>query len=211
MSPDLDHSGYRTGRLLRGGAAAVGTPGAGAVRGPAARQLRTDKARAPAGQLPKAAALWAGIVALCFLAGLGGWAATTPRAGVAMAPAVTVANGTIPGGDELLLDVRVAPRDVAEVRVGLVAQVRLRSNESRNVPPLEGTVREVSADRKEDPTNHQTYYLARVAIVPAVLPAGVVLSAGTPADVDILTSGRPLLDRLLRSLTDTLRRGLRES
>ena len=66
-------------------------------------------------------------------------------------------------------------------------------------------------DRLEDPATRQPYYLARVAVDRAALPAGVVLSAGTPADVMIVTGERALLDYLTRPITDTLRRGLRES
>lgn len=119
--------------------------------------------------------------------------------------------GIVPSDAELLLDARVAPMDIDEVRAGLSAQVHLLAYKSRNMPRIEGTVREVSADRLEDPTNHQPYYLARVAVAPEALPAGVVLAAGMPADVAIVTSERTLLDYLLRPLTDTLRRGLRES
>ena len=43
------------------------------------------------------------------------------------------------------------------------------------------------------------------------LPTGIVLSAGMPADVAIVTAERTMLDYLLRPITDTLRRGLRES
>ena len=105
----------------------------------------------------------------------------------------------------------MAPIDIDEVHAGLVAQVHLLAYQSRNLPRIEGTVREVSADRLEDPTTHQPYYLARVAVAPDALPAGVVLSAGMPADVAIVTAERTLLDYLLRPITDTLRRGLRES
>ena len=37
------------------------------------------------------------------------------------------------------------------------------------------------------------------------------MTAGMPADVMIVTGERTLLDYLLRPITDTLRRGLRES
>lgn len=151
-----------------------------------------------------------GAVALCLLAGLAGWVATAPRADVAMAPAVIVPDGNIASGAELLLDARVAPVDIDQVRAGLSAQVHLPAYKSRYMPRIEGTVREVSADPQEDPTNHQPYYLARVAIAPETLPAGIVLSVGMPADVTIVTSERTLLAQLIRPLTETLRRGLRE-
>ena len=131
-------------------------------------------------------------------------------------PGGVIAAGTplldiVPAGAELLLEARVAPNDIDEVHVGLVAQVHLLAYRSQNLPRIEGTVRQVSADRLEDATTHQPYYLARVAVGTDALPAGIVLSAGMPADVAIVTAERTMLDYLLRPITDTLRRGLRES
>ncbi len=72
-------------------------------------------------------------------------------------------------------------------------------------------MREVSADRLEDPHTRQPYYLARVAVARADLPAGVALAPGMPAEVLIVTGARTLLAYLLEPLAGTLRRGLRES
>ncbi len=177
-------------------------------------------------------------LALCYFVGLGHWAAiderlrattghlsrtmiTAPVTDTVVDLQVTTAGGVVaagepplgivPKGAELLLDARVAPVDIDEIRAGLPVQVHLLADKGRNLPRIEGTVREVSVDRLQDPTNHQPYYLARVAIAPESLPAGVVLAAGMPAEVAIITSRRTLLDYLVRPLTDTLRRGLRES
>jgi HlyD family secretion protein/epimerase transport system membrane fusion protein len=119
--------------------------------------------------------------------------------------------GIVPAAAELLLEARVAPVDVDEVRPGLRAQVHLLAYRGRNLPRVEGVVREVSADRLEDPATHQPYYLARVAVPPAALPAGVALTAGMPAEVAIVTGERTLLDYLVRPVADAMRRGLRES
>ena len=116
----------------------------------------------------------------------------------------------VPATGDLLLEARVAPVDIDEVHAGLAAQVHLLAYQSRNLPRIEGMVREVSADRLEDPTSHQPYYLAQVAVDRATLPAGVTLTAGMPADVMIVTGERTLLQYLLRPITDTLRRGLHE-
>ena len=67
----------------------------------------------------------------------------------------------VPAGGELLLEARIAPVDIDEVHPGLEAQVHLLAYQSRNLPRVQGTVREVSADRLEDPDTHQPYYLAR--------------------------------------------------
>ena len=117
----------------------------------------------------------------------------------------------VPAGGELLLEARVAPVDIDEVHPGLRAQVHLLAYNSRNLRRIEGEVRGVSADRLEDPATRQPYYLAKVAVDRAALPAGITMTAGMPADVMIVTGERTLLQYLLRPITDTLRRGLRES
>ena len=117
----------------------------------------------------------------------------------------------VPAGGELLLEARVAPVDIDEVHPGLRAQVHLLAYNSRSLRRIEGEVRGVSADRLEDPATRQPYYLAKVAVDRAALPAGITMTAGMPADVMIVTGERTLLQYLLRPLTDTLRRGLRES
>ena len=117
----------------------------------------------------------------------------------------------VPAGGELLLEARVAPVDIDEVHPGLRAQVHLLAYNSRSLRRIEGEVRGVSADRLEDPATRQPYYLAKVAVDRAALPAGITMTAGMPADVMIVTGERTLLHYLLRPITDTLRRGLRES
>ena len=87
---------------------------------------------------------------------------TAPVTGTVVNLQVTTAGGVVtageplldivPSGAELLLDARVAPVDIDEVHVGLAAQVHLLAYKSRNMPRIEGTVREVSADRLEDPS-----------------------------------------------------------
>jgi HlyD family secretion protein/epimerase transport system membrane fusion protein len=131
-------------------------------------------------------------------------------AGGVIEPGATLLD-LVPAGGELLLEARVAPVDIDEVHSGLRAQVHLLAYRSRNLHRIEGEVRGVSADRLEDPATRQPYYLARVAVDRATLPAGIAMTAGMPADVMIVTGERTLLQYLLRPLTDTLRRGLRES
>ncbi len=146
---------------------------------------------------------------------------TAPVAGTVVALKVKTPGGVIspgeplldlvPAEDGLVLEARIAPVDIDEVYPGLEAQVHLLAYQSRNLPRVQGTVEEVSADRLEDPDSHQPYYLARVAIAPSGLPAGLQLAPGMPAEVMIVTGERTLIDYLLRPLTDTIRRGLRES
>lgn len=117
----------------------------------------------------------------------------------------------VPADATMLLEARVAPVDIDEVQAGLGAQVHLLAYKSRNLPRIEGVVRAVSPDRLEDPHTRQPYYLARVAVAPEALPEGLALSPGMPAEIAIATKERTLLHYLTQPLTDSLRRGLRES
>ncbi|HWL70041.1 MAG TPA: HlyD family type I secretion periplasmic adaptor subunit [Geminicoccus sp.] len=117
----------------------------------------------------------------------------------------------VPDSAELLLEARVAPVDIDEVHAGLQAEVHLLAFRSRNLTRIRGTVRAVSPDRLQDPVTHQPYYLTRVAVDPASLPEGVAMAPGMPAEVMIVTGERTLLSYLVQPITETLRRGMRES
>lgn len=119
--------------------------------------------------------------------------------------------GIVPAEADLLLEARVAPVHIDEIHPGLSARVHLLAFKSRNLPRIEGRLREVSADRLEDPVTHEPYYLARVAVPRLALPEGIVLAAGMPAEVLIVTAERTLLSYLLQPVSDALRKGLRET
>jgi HlyD family secretion protein len=117
----------------------------------------------------------------------------------------------VPQDDTLVLEARVAPMDIDEVHAGLQAQVHLLAYKSRNLPRIEGQVREVSADRLTDPKTGEPYYKARIAVPAAALPHGITLAPGMPAEALIVTARRTFLSYLTQPLRDAFRRGLRES
>ncbi len=117
----------------------------------------------------------------------------------------------VPLNDTLVLEARVAPVDIDEVHAGLPAQVHLLAYKSRNLPRIEGLVREVSADRLADAKTGEPYYAARIAVPAEALPQGVSLAPGMPAEALIVTAERTFLSHLVQPLRDALRRGLRES
>jgi HlyD family type I secretion membrane fusion protein len=117
----------------------------------------------------------------------------------------------VPLDDTLVLEARVAPVDIDEVHAGLRAQVHLLAYKSRNLPRIDGTVREVSADRLADTQTGQPYYKARIALPTTALPPGVSLAPGMPAEALIITAERTFLNYLIQPLKDAFRRGLRES
>jgi HlyD family secretion protein/epimerase transport system membrane fusion protein len=119
----------------------------------------------------------------------------------------------VPENDEMIIEARLQPRDVKAVHSGLEAKVRFTAYSSRNVPNVPGTVRTVSADRLMDETNHQPYYLVRVAVdrelVKTVAPS-VDLVPGMPVEVLVVTERRTMLDYLAKPFHDALWRSFRE-
>lgn len=120
----------------------------------------------------------------------------------------------VPSDEELLFDARISPNDIDEVRQDLPARVVLTGYKQRNMPQLEGRVREVSADRIVDAQTGQAYYLARIELpaerVREVAPM-VSLKPGMPAEVMVMTGERTLLDYLLDPLLSSFRKTFRES
>lgn len=120
----------------------------------------------------------------------------------------------VPAADRLVLEARVAPADVDEVQRGLPVQVHLLAFRQRAMPRVAGTVDHVSADRLLDPDTGDAYYAVRVSVPQeelAQLDEGLLLVPGMPAEALIMTRERTLLSYLMAPLTDTFRRGLRET
>jgi HlyD family secretion protein len=120
----------------------------------------------------------------------------------------------VPSGEELLIDARISPADIDEVRDGLPARVIMTGYSMRTTPTLEGRVRKVSADRIVDPRNGEPYYLARIELpaehIRDVAPH-VSLKPGMPADVMIMTGDRTLLDYLIEPITASFRKSFNEN
>ena len=70
----------------------------------------------------------------------------------------------VPRQDRLIVKALVKPEDIDLVRPGLEAHVRLLSYKHRRVPPVEGVLTYVSADRLVDKETEVAYYVARVRL-----------------------------------------------
>ena len=116
----------------------------------------------------------------------------------------------VPVDDDLVIEAKVKPADIARIRSGLEATVRLDPFDYTVFGSVRARVTYVSADTlKEDTRNGaETYY--RVHLVPAELP--VISSTGRPlkitpgmtAQIDIRTGDRSVMDYLLKPLRKTL-------
>jgi HlyD family secretion protein len=118
----------------------------------------------------------------------------------------------VPDADALAIEVKIAPRDIAQVYLGQIATVRFASFDQKTTPEVEGAVSLVSADLTQDQRTGASYYTVRVAVEPNELKklGTNKLVPGMPTDVFIKTSGRTALSYLTKPLMDQVERAFRE-
>jgi HlyD family type I secretion membrane fusion protein len=118
----------------------------------------------------------------------------------------------VPEDDMLVVAARIAPQDIDKVAARAPAVVRLSAFNQRTTPELSGEVQRVSADLVADTAGGQPSYQAIIEIPPRETERlqGLVLQPGMPAEVFIRTGSRTPLGYLLKPLTDTFSRALRE-
>jgi HlyD family secretion protein len=118
----------------------------------------------------------------------------------------------VPRQDRLIVLAQVKPEDIDLVRPGLDARVRLLAYKHRRVPPVDGVLTYVSADRQIDKETERAYYTARVRIDEASLRdlPEVQIMPGMPAEVLIKTGQFTVAHYVLRPLLESFNRAFRE-
>ncbi|USH02752.1 HlyD family type I secretion periplasmic adaptor subunit [Grimontia kaedaensis] len=118
----------------------------------------------------------------------------------------------VPSNEGLVIEAKVDPSDIDQVRSGMKAQIRLTALSMRSVKPLDGELLTVSADRLVDEQSGLAYYLARVKLIDNVsdILEGIELYPGMQAEVMLLTEPRTPIEYLLKPLTESFNRAFRE-
>lgn len=116
----------------------------------------------------------------------------------------------VPQDDDLIVEALMKPEDIDVVRVGLPAQVRLTAYSFRMVPPLDGEVVYVSADRVTDERTNSSAYLVRVVLT-AEVDKSVELLPGMSAETVIVTGQTTPMAYLLDPIAQTLTFGMTEN
>ncbi|HET9534387.1 MAG TPA: HlyD family type I secretion periplasmic adaptor subunit [Mesorhizobium sp.] len=118
----------------------------------------------------------------------------------------------VPQQDRLIVLAQVKPEDIDLVRPGLEAQVQLLAYKHRRVPPVDGVLTYVSADRVFDKDTSRAYYTARVRVNEDSLRRlpGVEMMPGMPAEVFIKTGEFTVANYMLRPVLDSFNRAFRE-
>ena len=149
-----------------------------------------------------------------------------PVDGVVKYLRVTTVGGVLRAGDELmqisptdgesLLELKVNPADIAQLRTGMPANIRLDAYDYAIYGSVQGELVYISSDtlQEQGPNGQaQIFYRARVRVLPkAANPKlqPVVLKPGLTATVDILTGQRSVLNYLMKPITRGLTGALNE-
>ena len=118
----------------------------------------------------------------------------------------------VPLGQQLVIEAMVKPEDVETIAPGQPARVSFPAFARYNLPPLDGTVEIVSADRMVEERSGAPYFAATVLIDRHELAKleGRKLLPGMTSEAMIRTGARTVLAYLAEPITQNFRRALRE-
>lgn len=130
--------------------------------------------------------------------------------GAVIAPGETVLE-IVPEQADLIVEARIDPHDIDRVKTGQVATIRFPSQDRAQVAEMPGTVEVVASDRLEESPMQPSYYATHVRIDPERFKSlnPLVLRAGVPVEVFIVTGERSALSYIARPLIDNITRSLR--
>ena len=154
---------------------------------------------------------------------------SSPASGIVKNVKFTTLGGVLRAGDELLqvvpvddqliVEAKVLPRDIALIRPGLKATIKFDAYDYTIFGIVDGEVTYVSADSMRDETQRSdspaaTYYRVHVrTTTPGSLTRTgrkIEVLPGMTAQVDIRTGQRTLLNYLLKPVTKTLTEAFKE-
>ena len=123
----------------------------------------------------------------------------------------------VPRADALVVEAKVAPRDIDQIAPGMRAVVRIMAGNQRTTPEIIGNLTRISADltheQKPNPGQPpESYYTVRIAlpIDQVARLKDIHLVPGMPAEVFIQTHERTPLEYLLKPLREQIARTFRE-
>lgn len=119
----------------------------------------------------------------------------------------------VPIGEKLLVEARVAPKDIAFIKVGDRANVKVTAYDFATYGGLSGRVQQVSADSVYDEAEREAYYTVLVETDRGFLEKGgqrLPIVPGMICDVEIITGSKTVLSYLLKPVSRALNESLTE-
>jgi HlyD family secretion protein len=117
----------------------------------------------------------------------------------------------VPDRDAMIVEARIRPQDVDQVRVGQAARITFSGFNRQTTPDIPGTLIFVSPDLTTDQRTGQSYYRIKVRLDADALAKApqIALKAGMPAETFVETGNRSILSFLIKPLLDQLRYSMR--
>jgi RND family efflux transporter MFP subunit len=130
--------------------------------------------------------------------------------GAVVQPGATVAE-IVPEQDRLVIEGRLAPNAIENVKPGMPAKVWLTSLSWRDQRPLKARLAWVSPDSVEDKRTGAAYFIARVELdeTRSEVAQRMTLHPGMRTEMLLLTGERTLLDQLIDPLLRNINRAFR--
>ncbi len=119
----------------------------------------------------------------------------------------------VPEHDTFVVEAKLMIQDINEVYAGQKADIRFSAFNAKITKVIEGEVINVSADRLINEHNQMPYYLARIRVTELGekdMTDDMLLRPGMPAEVMIRRGDRTLFSYLLKPLSDSFARSLKE-
>ena len=119
----------------------------------------------------------------------------------------------VPTGEDLVIEARIDPKDIADVILGDIVKISLTAYDPTRYGRLDGRVQKISADAITDKQDGRTYYSVRTSIDSSLYENGnkeVSLLPGMVATIDIISGKRTILDYIWQPIARTKDRALRD-
>ncbi|MFT6987202.1 MAG: adhesin transport system membrane fusion protein [Psychromonas sp.] len=119
----------------------------------------------------------------------------------------------VPTEDKLLIEVKILPKDIAFIHIGLPARVKITAYDFTRYGGLEGVVENISADTTQDDKGN-SFYLIKVRTTESSMHSkdmkDMPIIPGMMASVDVMISKRTVLEYMLNPILRAKEMALKE-
>ncbi len=117
----------------------------------------------------------------------------------------------VPDADSLIVEAKIAPQDIDQVRLGQSVVLRFPAFNQRSTPELNGEVVGIAADVTQDDRRNESYYSVRIRVFDTELQRldGQKLLAGMPVEAFLQTEPRTAISYLVKPMQDQIARAFR--
>jgi HlyD family secretion protein len=118
----------------------------------------------------------------------------------------------VPDADVLIIEAKVPPQDIDQLRVGQAALLRFSAFNQRTTPELNGTTIFISPDVSTEQRTGAPFYVVCIRVPDNEIARleGLRLVAGMPVEAFFLTTKRTMLSYVMRPFSDQIHRSFRE-